>query len=260
MRATSEGKNAASCTNSVSKGWSSVLTLSVPNMETAALTSACVACVRTVTHVHIHSCKQLRLCTRQSRERCPTVLPRWRLTHEEECTRLLCIKRPSTKEMNMVRFRVFRPTSAERPEPASFGVTESSTLVPHGFVLPPHLSASALLLLPNPCRLALLCAGLGILWLTRNSKLICAGFAPGSPAKAAGVKSGDILKSVDGTDILQVFVERANPFLLICGVRLWLEIILSARVWVRTAHGSAVQLKGSCCSVAVILNSAACRR
>lgn len=50
----------------------------------------------------------------------------------------------------------------------------------------------------------MLWAGLGILWLTRNSKLICAGFAPGSPAKAAGVKSGDILKSVDGADILQV--------------------------------------------------------
>ena len=64
-------------------------------------------------------------------------------------------------------------------------------------------------------------AGLGILWLTRNSKLICAGFAPGSPAKAAGVKSGDILKSVDGADILQVpsFLQESLDLPCLCLVQ-----------------------------------------
>jgi predicted metalloprotease with PDZ domain len=75
-------------------------------------------------------------------------------------------------------------------------------------------------LLPNffclalcPLLSVLFNTGLGILWLTRNSKLICAGFAPGSPARAAGVKSGDILKAVDGTDILQVSL-CVHPFRL----------------------------------------------
>ncbi len=48
----------------------------------------------------------------------------------------------------------------------------------------------------------------GILWLTRNNKMICSGFAPGSCGKAFGVKSGDILKAVDGTSVLQMKVDR----------------------------------------------------
>lgn len=52
--------------------------------------------------------------------------------------------------------------------------------------------------------------GLGILWLTRNSKLIVAGFAPGSAARTAGVKSGDILKSVNGLDVLGMTVNKAT--------------------------------------------------
>jgi hypothetical protein len=54
--------------------------------------------------------------------------------------------------------------------------------------------------------------GLGILWLTRNSKLICAGFAPGSPAREAGVRSGDILKAVDSVgDMSQHYQGTCHP-------------------------------------------------
>jgi hypothetical protein len=48
----------------------------------------------------------------------------------------------------------------------------------------------------------------GILWLTRNNKMICSGFAPGSRGKASGVRPGDILKAVDGTSVLQMKVDR----------------------------------------------------
>jgi len=46
------------------------------------------------------------------------------------------------------------------------------------------------------------------LWLTRNSKLIVAGFAPGSAARSAGVRSGDILKAVNGQDVLGLTVDK----------------------------------------------------
>jgi len=50
--------------------------------------------------------------------------------------------------------------------------------------------------------------GVGILWLCRKNKLLVAGFAPGSLARTCGVKAGDILKSVDGRDVLGMTVDK----------------------------------------------------
>lgn len=44
--------------------------------------------------------------------------------------------------------------------------------------------------------------GIGVLWLIKKGKLIVTGFSPASAAKELGVKMGDILKSVDGHNVL----------------------------------------------------------
>eukprot|EP00287_Rhodomonas_sp_CCMP768_P015652 CAMPEP_0196758816 /NCGR_PEP_ID=MMETSP1091-20130531/104383_1 /TAXON_ID=302021 /ORGANISM="Rhodomonas sp., Strain CCMP768" /LENGTH=151 /DNA_ID=CAMNT_0042107649 /DNA_START=374 /DNA_END=830 /DNA_ORIENTATION=+ len=44
--------------------------------------------------------------------------------------------------------------------------------------------------------------GLGILWMVRNDKLVIAGFMPGSKARDAGARQGDILRAVDQRDVL----------------------------------------------------------
>lgn len=41
-----------------------------------------------------------------------------------------------------------------------------------------------------------------MLWLIKKGKLIVTGFSPASAAKELGVKMGDILKSVDGHNVL----------------------------------------------------------
>ena len=44
----------------------------------------------------------------------------------------------------------------------------------------------------------------GILWINNKDKLVVAGFTPGSQAKQAGVVCGDILRKVDGMDVLKM--------------------------------------------------------
>jgi S1-C subfamily serine protease len=44
----------------------------------------------------------------------------------------------------------------------------------------------------------------GILWINNKDKLVVAGFTPGSQAKQAGVLCGDILRKVDGQDVLKM--------------------------------------------------------
>ena len=44
----------------------------------------------------------------------------------------------------------------------------------------------------------------GILWINNKDKLVVAGFTPGSQAKQAGVVCGDILRKVDGRDVLKM--------------------------------------------------------
>lgn len=47
----------------------------------------------------------------------------------------------------------------------------------------------------------------GILWIVNKDKLVVAGFTPGSQAKQAGVCCGDILRKVDGRDVLSMRVQ-----------------------------------------------------
>lgn len=42
----------------------------------------------------------------------------------------------------------------------------------------------------------------GIFWKVKNNKYIACSFGPDSVAKRVGVRPGDILRSVDGVDIL----------------------------------------------------------
>ena len=50
----------------------------------------------------------------------------------------------------------------------------------------------------------------GILWLVNKDKLVVAGFTPGSQAKQAGVTCGDILRKVDGKDVLSIKAEARH--------------------------------------------------
>jgi len=43
---------------------------------------------------------------------------------------------------------------------------------------------------------------IGLRWLIRNHKMIVAGFDPGCLAKEKGVQKGDILRAIDGVDVL----------------------------------------------------------
>ena len=64
-----------------------------------------------------------------------------------------------------------------------------------------------LLLLLRPSRVCT-----GILWINNKDKLVVAGFTPGSQAKQAGVLCGDILRKVDGQDVLKMKSEvQAYP-------------------------------------------------
>ncbi len=45
------------------------------------------------------------------------------------------------------------------------------------------------------------------MWLVRNNRLIVAGFDPDSSAKKAGLECGDILREVQGVEVIH---ERVN--------------------------------------------------
>ena len=61
---------------------------------------------------------------------------------------------------------------------------------------------------PSPQRRKSVQYGVDIKWITKKNKMICAEFAHDSRAKDAGVRAGDILKAVDGTDILHMEVDE----------------------------------------------------
>lgn len=44
----------------------------------------------------------------------------------------------------------------------------------------------------------------GILWILKNDKLVVSGFSAGSVANRVGIEIGDILKAIDGREVLHL--------------------------------------------------------